>query len=91
MEEHCTSNQSPSSPGRCADHLDVETSIGTLKFNDGAPLPETAEKLHDYLDTLRGVDAFLKGIPGASLTMLLDGMDSIGTKEAHQIPIWYTL
>ena len=66
----------------------VETSIGTLNFIDGSPMPETAEKLHDYLDTMRGVDAFMKGIPGASIQALLEGMDSIGTKEAHQIPIW---
>ena len=26
---------------------EVETSIGTLKFIDGAPLPETAEKAYD--------------------------------------------
>ena len=39
----------------------VETSIGTLEFLDGAPLPETAERVYDYLDTMRGVDAFLKG------------------------------
>jgi hypothetical protein len=44
----------------------VETSIGTLKFLDGAPYPETADKVYDYLDTMRGVDAFLKGMPGAS-------------------------
>jgi hypothetical protein len=45
----------------------VETSIGTLKFLDGAPYPETAEEVYDYIDTMRGVDAFLKGIPGASV------------------------
>ena len=45
----------------------VETSIGTLKFLDGAPYPETAKKAYDYLDTMRGVDAFLKGMQGASL------------------------
>jgi len=32
----------------------VETSIGTLKFIDGAPHPETAQKVYDYLDTLFG-------------------------------------
>jgi hypothetical protein len=32
----------------------VETSIGTLEFLDGAPLPETAERVYDYLDTTRG-------------------------------------
>ena len=38
---------------------EVETSIGKLKFIDGAPLPETAEKVYDYLDTARAMDAFL--------------------------------
>lgn len=51
----------------------VETSIGELEFLDGAPLPETAQKVYDYLDTMRGVDAFLKGMPGASLNGLIKG------------------
>jgi hypothetical protein len=65
----------------------VETSIGTLKFLDGAPLPETAEKAYDFLDTMRGVDAFLKGIPGASLHALIEGNHSIGAVECHQVMI----
>ena len=38
----------------------VETSIGTLNFMDGAPLPETAELVYENLDRMRGVDVFLK-------------------------------
>ena len=38
----------------------VETSIGTLNFTDGAPLPETAELVYENLDKMRGVDVFLK-------------------------------
>jgi hypothetical protein len=63
----------------------VETSIGTLKFIDGAPLPETAQKVYDHLDTMRGVDAFLKGMAGASLYSLIHGAHSIGAVEAHQV------
>jgi len=63
----------------------VETSIGTLKFLDGAPYPETAEKVYDYLDTMRGVDAFLKGMPGASLQGLIKGAHSQGAVECHQV------
>lgn len=37
---------------------EVETSIGTLRFNDGAPTPETADKIYDYLDTTRAMDTF---------------------------------
>lgn len=65
----------------------VETSIGTLEFLDGAPLPETAQKVYDHLDTMRGVDAFLKGIPGASLHGLITGIHSIGAVECHQVMI----
>jgi len=55
----------------------VKTSIGTLKFIDGAPLPETSKKVYDYLDTMRGVDAFLKGVPGASVNAIIDGLASM--------------
>jgi hypothetical protein len=65
----------------------VETSIGTLEFLDGAPLPETARKTYDYLDTMRGVDTFLKGMPGASVQALIKGNHSLGAVECHQIMI----
>ena len=66
---------------------EVKTSIGTLKFLDGAPYPETAGKVYDYLDTMRGVDAFLKGMPGASLQGLINGARSIGAVEYNQVMI----
>ncbi|MHC5180329.1 MAG: DUF1254 domain-containing protein [Planctomycetota bacterium] len=66
----------------------VETSIGTLNFLDGAPFPETAEKVYDYLDTTRAMDAFMKGMPGASLKALIDGAHSIGAVQAHEIMIF---
>ena len=65
----------------------VETSIGTLKFLDGAPSAATAAKVYDYLDRMRGVDTFLKGMPGASLQGLIKGNHSIGAVEAHQVMI----
>jgi len=66
----------------------VKTSIGTLEFLDGAPLPETAEKVYDYLDTARAADAFLKGIPGASIAGLIEGAHSIGAVEAHEVMLY---
>lgn len=66
----------------------VETSFGTLEFLDGAPLPQTAERVYDYLDTMRGVDAFLKGMPGASLHGLIKGAHSQGAVECHQVLIF---
>ena len=66
----------------------VETSIGTLEFLDGAPLPETAQKVYDYLDTARATEAFLQGMPGASLKGLLDGHRSLGAVEAHEVVVF---
>ena len=67
---------------------EVNTSIGTLHFHDGAPLPETAEKIYDYLDTTRAMDTFLKGMPGASLKALIDGAHSIGAVQANEVMIF---
>jgi len=66
----------------------VETSIGTLKFFDGAPHPETAQKIYDYLDTMRAVDAFLKGMPGASVQGLIDGPAVLGVDTIGDVLIF---
>jgi len=65
----------------------VESSIGTLEFFDGVPTEETAEKVHDYLDRARGVDAFLKGIPGASLQELRRGPEKLGVDAVGKVAI----
>ena len=67
---------------------EVKTSIGTLKFLDGAPTLETAEKVYDYLDTARAMDSFLKGMPGASVNALIDGAHSLGAVEANEVMIF---
>ncbi len=67
---------------------EVQTLIGTLKFLDGAPSPETTEKVYDYLDTARAMETFLHGMPGASLKGLLDGHRSLGAVEAHEVVIF---
>ncbi|MFC4992444.1 DUF1254 domain-containing protein [Rubritalea tangerina] len=66
----------------------VETSIGTLEFLDGAPLPQTARRVYDYLDTTRAMDTFLKGMPAASLKALIDGAHSLGAVEANEVMIF---
>jgi hypothetical protein len=66
----------------------VETAIGTLKFIDGAPLTDTAERVYDYLDTMRAVDVFLKGIPPASIQGMMEGPRVLGQKTSNQILIF---
>lgn len=52
--------------------------LGTLNFYDGVPLPETAEKVYDYLDLVNAVDAYTKGIHIASMEAMKQGILSQG-------------
>ena len=69
----------------------VETSIGTLKFFDGVPTQETAQMVYDHLDRMRGVEAFLNAMPGASIYALFKGPQSIGAIKNHQVAIMENL
>ncbi|WP_426128286.1 DUF1254 domain-containing protein [Pararhizobium sp. PWRC1-1] len=59
----------------------LETSIGTLEFKDGAPSAETAQKVRDSLDYIRGVDAFMNAYSGASAYAIRKGFKSIGAED----------
>jgi len=65
----------------------VETSIGALKYFDGAPLPETAELVYDNLDRMRGVDVFLKCMPAASVRQLMLGPAELGANAFNKVMI----
>ena len=66
---------------------EVETSIGTLHFFDGAPTKETAEMAYDYLDRMRAVDVFLKCMPAASVRQLMLGPAEIGANAYNKVII----
>ncbi|HDH02705.1 MAG TPA: DUF1254 domain-containing protein, partial [Actinobacteria bacterium] len=66
----------------------VETRIGTLEFFDGIPSVETAALLYDNLDFLRGVEAFLNGIPATSVEGLRLGHAQLGATKANQVVIF---
>ena len=59
----------------------VQSRLGTLEFNDGAPTPDTAERLYDHLDFMRGVEAYLNSIQGASLVAIRRGFQSVGVED----------
>ncbi|MCK5281527.1 MAG: DUF1254 domain-containing protein, partial [Cyclobacteriaceae bacterium] len=65
----------------------VETTIGTLNFMDGAPLPETVELVYDNLDRMRGVDVFLKCMPAASVRQLMLGPEELGANAYNKVMI----
>ncbi len=69
----------------------VETRIGALKFFDGLPDPDTVQKVYDNLDFARGVEAFLSGIPAASLYAACEGLSQAGVKRNEGIGVFQDL
>lgn len=65
----------------------VETRIGTLKFFDGLPDDETVQRVYDQIDFGRGVEAFLSGMPAASVYALCEGFNDVGIKRNSGIGI----
>ncbi|UWU19235.1 DUF1254 domain-containing protein (plasmid) [Rhizobium sullae] len=65
----------------------VETRIGVLKFTDGLPDQETVQKVYDNIDFSRGVEAFLLGMPAASVYALCQGLDDVGAAKNKGIGI----
>jgi len=59
----------------------VESRLGILEFDDGAPSDATAQLLYDNLDFLQGVQAFIDSFPGASTTAMRRGFHSIGVED----------
>jgi hypothetical protein len=70
---------------------EVQTRIGTLKFFDGLPDPETVQKVYDNLDFARGVETFLDGIPAASIYAMCEGLSENGVKRNAGIGIFEDL
>jgi hypothetical protein len=65
----------------------VETRIGTLRFFDGLPDTDTVKKVYDNLDFSRGVEAFLAGMPAASVYAVCEGISQAGVKRNGGIAI----
>lgn len=68
-------------PGSITTPDTVQTRLGTLEFDDGAPTPETAARLYDNLDFIRGVEAFLSSYPGASIHAIRRGLLDAGVDD----------
>jgi len=69
----------------------VETRLGTLSFFDGFPDDATTQKVYDNLDFMRGVQAFLDGVAGASAEALRTGWGSQGADNNQTVIIMENL
>jgi hypothetical protein len=65
--------------------------LGTLSYFDGYPSKETVQKVYDNLDFNRGVEAFLNGIPAASMQALISGFKGGGLDKLGEFGIFETL
>jgi len=63
----------------------METSIGTLKFVDGVPTKETAQKIWDQQDFSRAVEAMIMTTPTASLQGFRKGIQKWGPDNETMI------
>ncbi len=59
----------------------VESRLGVLEFDDGAPTADTAARLYDHLDFVHGVEAFIRSYPGASVAAIRRGFLSVGVQD----------
>jgi hypothetical protein len=66
----------------------VSTRIGELEFFDGLPTADTAQRVFDHLDFVRGVEAFLSGVPAASMEAVRRGLTEIGATTSSTCVIF---
>ena len=65
----------------------LETSIGTLTFEDGYPTEDTAQKVYDQLDFQRAVESVMMTTPGASVHAFAKANRELGPDNQAAI-IW---
>lgn len=70
---------------------ETESRIGTLKFFDGLPDAETVARVYDNLDFMRAVDAFMSGVPVASMHAICNGLETVGVKKNGGVAITETM
>ena len=59
----------------------VETGLGKLTFNDGAPTPETAKTVADFLIFTNGLNVYNNSFRGASAYAIHKGFQSVGAED----------
>lgn len=87
QEEKATPGYNHNIPEKIMTPDTVETSLGTLNFFDGMPDDTTVETLYDNLDRMRGVEAFLNGVPATSIEGLRLGAVEMGADAPNKFVI----
>lgn len=77
----------PEVPAKITTPNEVHTRIGTLRFRDGAPEPETVSLAFDQLDFSRGIQTFLTGISATSVYAMCRGFEEAGIAPNRDLGI----
>ncbi len=75
------SAQEPEIPAAISTPDQLKSPMGTLEFTDGVPSVETADKVYEMLDLVRGVNVFNNSFRGASAYAIRQGFHSIGAED----------
>ena len=59
----------------------LESRVGTLTFTDGVPSAETSELVHDHLDFVHALNAYLDGFGGPSTYAIRKGFHEAGVED----------
>ena len=59
-----------------------------MNFFDGVPDDASVEKVYDYIDRSRAVEAFLNCIPAMSMYSIREGMKEFGIDDYNKIVIY---
>jgi hypothetical protein len=77
----------PEVPAKITTPDTVRTRIGTMRFKDGAPDPETVRLAYDQIDFSRGIDAFVRGMSATSMLAICNGLEQAGLRANGGIGI----
>ncbi len=67
---------------------EVRTPLGDFRFYDGMPYKETARKVYDALDFIRGVDVYLNFLPAVNLADMRQGHLDLGVKHCNEVIVF---
>ncbi|MFQ6537680.1 MULTISPECIES: DUF1254 domain-containing protein [Aphanothece] len=86
-ESQAQPRYAPDVPARITTPDTVQTRIGTLRFQDGAPDPATVQLAYDQIDFNRGIEAFVRGMSATSVYAACRGLEDAGVKPNGGIGI----
>jgi hypothetical protein len=66
----------------------VDTTIGTLEFFDGAPVGNTVKTVYDNLDRTRGLGVYLDNVGAVSIYSVLLGLAEQGADRPNRIAVF---